>query len=131
MQSELDWDRSTQGKVVAAFFGGYMIAQLPAGYFAARFGPRVSITVGLVCSSLLNLLLPPAAAISPWAVAALRVLQGIFQGILFPGFAAIWSRWAPPMERSRLDGLPRAGGFCGAMACNLIGGWQCDLHSIE
>jgi MFS family permease len=126
MQVDLDWDRSTQGRVLAAFFLGYMVAQLPAGYAAARVGPRKSIFVGLCCSSLLNLLLPAAATCSPWVVAALRVLQGLAQGILFPGFAALWASWAPPMERSRLDGIPRAGGFCGAMACNAIGGLQCD-----
>ena len=126
MQSELDWDRSTQGRVISAFFLGYMVAQLPAGYIAARVGPRKSIAVGMLCSSALQLFLPAAATFSPWAVAALRSLQGLAQGILFPGFAALWSAWAPPMERSRLDGIPRAGGFCGAMACNAIGGLQCD-----
>jgi MFS family permease len=129
MQAELDWDRSTQGRVLAAFFLGYMLAQLPAGYIAARVGPRKSIAVGIFVSSLLNLLLPAAATKEAWAwwlVSALRVLQGLAQGILFPGFAALWSRWAPPIERSRLDGIPRAGGFCGAMACNAIGGLQCE-----
>ena len=127
MQVDLDWDRSTQGRVVASFFLGYMVAQLPAGYVAAHWGPRKSIAIGLLASSLITLLLPPAAAISPWAVSALRTLQGIAQGILFPGFAALWSVWAPPLERSRLDGLPRAGAFVGAMACNAIGGWQCEI----
>ena len=30
------------------------------------------------------------------------------------------------MERSRLDGIPRAGGFLGGMACNALGGLQCE-----
>jgi len=126
MQAQLGWDRSTQGGVLAAFFLGYMVAQLPAGYAAVRFGPRRTIFAGLLVSSMINLLLPAAATHSPWSVAALRVVQGLAQGILFPGFAAVWSHWAPPMERSQLDGMPRAGAFCGAMACNALGGLQCE-----
>lgn len=131
MQVDLDWNRSTQGQVLAAFFLGYMVAQLPAGYVAAHLGPRRSIAIGMAISSLLTLLLPPAAMLSPWAVMGVRVIQGLAQGILFPGFASLWSQWAPPMERSRLDGIPRAGGFCGGMAVNAIGGWQCETTLLS
>ena len=129
MQAELRWDRSTQGKLLAAFYFGYMAGQLPSGYIAARFGPRISVTVGLLCSSLLNLLLPLAAMhASWWAVAALRVLMGLAQSTFFPGFAALWSTWAPPMERSRLGGSPPAGALTGACVCSALGGLQIEAH---
>ena len=78
MQSENSWDRATQGRVLAAFYFGYMAAMIPAGLTAARFGPRRSVAVGMLCSGLASLLLPVAAA-SPWAVAVLRALQGLAQ----------------------------------------------------
>ena len=54
MQAELDWDRNTQGQLLAAFYLGYMLAQLPAGFIAARFGPRNSVSIGIVCSTQLS-----------------------------------------------------------------------------
>ena len=106
MQASLDWSRHLQGQVLAAFFLGYMAAQLPAGWIAAKYGPRKVMFVSLLLSSLVNLLLPPAAIASVWLVCTLRVIQGLAQGAVFPGIAALWTCWAPPAERSRCVGLP-------------------------
>jgi len=127
MQSRLNWSRSIQGQILASFFLGYMVAQLPAGWAAARYGARITVLASLLCGSIISIALPPAALIHPWLVMLLRLLHGLAQGVLFPGFAALWSMWAPPLERSQLDGIPRAGGFFGAMLCNALAGTQCDL----
>ena len=126
MQSTFGWSRHTQGQILASFFLGYMLAQLPAGWFAARYGPRRCVLISLVASASINLLLPVAASTSSDIVSVLRFVQGIAQGVLFPGIAALLSTWAPPLERSRLDGIPRAGAFLGAMLCNALAGVQCD-----
>ena len=31
-----------------------------------------------------------------------------------PGYATLWSSWAPPAERSRLSSIPQLGGYVGA-----------------
>eukprot|EP00325_Prymnesiales_sp_UTEX-LB-985_P024076 CAMPEP_0174726604 /NCGR_PEP_ID=MMETSP1094-20130205/48140_1 /TAXON_ID=156173 /ORGANISM="Chrysochromulina brevifilum, Strain UTEX LB 985" /LENGTH=177 /DNA_ID=CAMNT_0015928211 /DNA_START=18 /DNA_END=548 /DNA_ORIENTATION=+ len=95
MQASLEWSRHTQGQVLASFFLGYMVAQLPGGWFAARYGAGAALFASLLISSCVNLLLPPAAVVSSWLVCALRLLQGLAQGVLFPGIAALWTDWAP------------------------------------
>ena len=56
--------------------------------------------VGMLTSSLVALTMPAAAR---WGGApllgALRVLQGLVQGVIWPGFAAIWTKWSPPAVR--------------------------------
>ena len=130
MQATLGWSRHVQGQILAAFYLGYMVAQLPGGWVAARFGPRRSLLASLLASSVVNLLLPVAALASPWLVCGLRVIQGLAQGVLFPGIAALWTYWAPPTERSRLDSIPRAGGFAGGSLCNVLAGMQIDSRGV-
>lgn len=62
---------------------------------------------------------------------ALRVLMGLAEGVTFPCMHEIWSKWAPPLERSRMASIQYAGTFvgmviamstCGIMAEKL--GWE-------
>ena len=55
----------------------------------------------------------------------------IFQGITYPSIHAIWARWAPPLERSRLAAVAFSGSYVGTvMALPLSGilaqhfGWE-------
>ena len=130
MQSKLGWSRHIQGLVLAAFFGGYMVSQLPSGWLAARFGARRCVGLALLVSSLISLALPVCATASPAAVVVARVVQGLAQGVVFPGMAALWANWSPPLERSRLQGSGQTGGYAGAMVCNVLAGAQCDWPSL-
>lgn len=37
------------------------------------------------------------------------------QGVTFPCIHAVWSRWAPPMERSRMAAIAFAGNYAGTV----------------
>jgi len=43
MALELGWEIEVQGKVLSAFFCGYILTQLPSGVLAKRIGPRTVI----------------------------------------------------------------------------------------
>ena len=36
------------------------------------------------------------------------------EGVTFPAMHAIWARWAPPLERSRLSTICYSGSYMGA-----------------
>ena len=38
-----------------------------------------------------------------WLLLCLRILQGLAEGMLYPTCHGIWSKWAPPLERSRYE----------------------------
>jgi MFS family permease len=45
--------------------------------------------------------------------------------VIWPAFAAFWSGWAPPNERSRLIGIANAGSQIGNVIALPLGGYLC------
>ena len=39
---DFDWDSQTQGLILASFFYGYIFTQIPGGYFATKYGGKVT-----------------------------------------------------------------------------------------
>ncbi|XP_039551984.1 vesicular glutamate transporter 1-like [Passer montanus] len=46
----------------------------------------------------------------------MRIMQGLVEGVTSPACHGIWSKWAPPLERSRLATTA----FCGGVAVGLL-----------
>lgn len=130
---EFNWDQETQGLILGSFFYGYIITQLPGGWLGARFGGKYLFGFGVLCTSVLTMFTPLAARHSVGMLILVRILEGLGEGVTFPAMHAIWSSWAPPLERSKLVtlsytglqlgtilGMPLAGVLC---ASDLWGGW--------
>nr|XP_019539847.2 sialin-like [Aedes albopictus] len=117
-----DWSSQIQGYILSSFFYGYLITQIPGGFVSNWFGPHIAFGVGVGASSVLTLLTPLAAYAGYGCVIAVRVLEGVFQGVTFPCMHAIWSRWAPPSERSRMVLFSFAGVFVGTILGMLLSG---------
>ena len=130
MQPIFGYDRAEQGGLMSIFYLGYMLLQIPGALLAQRFGARRSVGAAILGSSVLSALVPLAARTGVTLVYAVRFGQGLCQGCLFPSIATLWSRWAPPSERSRLASFPQVGGFVGTLVFEALGGWQCD-HRYE
>lgn len=45
------------------------------------------------------------------------------QGVVYPGIHAVWSRWAPPAERTRLGSFAFSGSFVGTVVGYPMCGW--------
>ncbi|MEM6581824.1 MAG: MFS transporter [Pseudomonadota bacterium] len=102
IQSEFGLSASQLGLVLGAFGIGYLLTTLPGGYFADRFGPRVTFAVAVLLWSL---------AIGSTAVVAgftmlycARMVLGLAEGPSFPAHSRIVESWLPPHERSTAMG---------------------------
>ncbi|XP_065056237.1 vesicular glutamate transporter 2.1-like [Rhopilema esculentum] len=113
--AEFSWSTKEQGIILSSFFYGYIFTQIPCGYLAARFGGKNLFGGGILMTGLFTLLTPLAARMSIKFLIAVRVLQGLSQGVTFPCMHAIWSKWAPPIERSRLSTISFSGLFAGTV----------------
>ncbi|KAH7955071.1 hypothetical protein HPB49_024354 [Dermacentor silvarum] len=128
---EFNWDERTQGAVLGSFFYGYVLTQVPGGRLADRFGAKRLLGAGILVTSLLTLLTPFAARISPVALMVLRFGEGISEGVVFPSSLALLSHWSPVHERSRLVSLNTVGTAVGtvvtlpltAQLCASTWGW--------
>ena len=65
------------GWVLAAFFYGYLVTQIPGGWLAQRVGGKWVFGVGVVMTCVFTLLTPLAADTSVWLLVAVRVLEGL------------------------------------------------------
>ena len=70
---------SSIGWVLAAFFYGYLLTQLPGGWLAQRIGGKWVFGLGVVITSGLTMFTQLAADTSVWLLVALRVLEGLFE----------------------------------------------------
>ncbi|KAI1901770.1 hypothetical protein AGOR_G00037820 [Albula goreensis] len=119
------WDSKTQGFLLGAFFFGYLVTQIPGGYLSGRLGGRIFLGGGVVGTAALTLLTPLAADLGVTWLFALRALEGFGEGVTFPAMMAMWARWAPPLERSRLMTFSGAGANFGAFVALPLTGFIC------
>ncbi|CAB3243765.1 unnamed protein product [Arctia plantaginis] len=127
---EFDWSPSVKGLVLSSFFYGYLITQLPGGWLAAKIGGNRVFAIGIGATSLLTLFTPPLAHTSTALLIAVRVVEGLFEGVTYPCIHAVWSRWAPSSERARLATFAFSGSYAGTVVsmpvCSLLAhytGW--------
>ncbi|KAJ8960944.1 hypothetical protein NQ318_020244 [Aromia moschata] len=112
---EFDWDSTLQGYVLSSFFYGYITTQIIGGYLASKFGGRKIFGAGIAVTGLLTLVTPLASNVSVYLLIAVRIVEGIFEGVSYPSTHEIWSRWAPPLERSRLATIAFSGSYIGTV----------------
>jgi len=124
---EFDWDTRMQGVLLSSFFYGYIFTQIPGGWLAAKYGGKSLFGGGILMTALLTLVTPPACRMSPYLLVAVRVLEGLFEGVTFPCIHAIWSKWAPPLERSKLATISFSGPFAGTVIGMPISGVIADI----
>ncbi|KAL7982502.1 hypothetical protein Chor_010100 [Crotalus horridus] len=55
-------------------------------------------------------------------LAANRILQGLVEGVTYPACHGMWSKWAPPLERSRLATISFCGSYAGAVVAMPLAG---------
>ncbi|XP_056147989.1 sialin [Lampris incognitus] len=120
-----DWDSETQGWILGSFFYGYILTQVPGGYLASRCGAKWLMGFGILGTVIFTLLTPVAADLGAGYLIAVRVLEGIGEGVTFPAMYAMWAAWAPPMERSRLLTISYTGAQLGTVIALPLSGVIC------
>ncbi|XP_018804061.1 PREDICTED: putative inorganic phosphate cotransporter isoform X1 [Bactrocera latifrons] len=100
---EYDWNEKTKSLLLSSFFWGYIVTQVPGGALARKFGGKTTLLCGVLICSILAILTPIFAKIGDWQlVCALRVAQGLCQGMVFPSTHTLLSQWAPIEERGNI-----------------------------
>src|SRR5690242_11409421 len=84
---DLHLSTTQAGVLTAAYAAGTLIASLPAGYLASRFGPRRTSVVGLLVLGVVTLLFGFLKSIYPLDVA--RFIQGAASALIWSG-ALTW-----------------------------------------
>jgi len=100
------------GWIFSAFLIGYAGFQLPAGWLAARFGPRKVLTLGVIwwgVATALTAILPTDIAHAVLLLIAIRFALGAGEAVIYPAANQFVARWVPLEERGLINGLIFAG----------------------
>ena len=100
---EFGFSQTAIGIVFSVFLWAYAIAQIPAGWFADRFGPRLVLLIIVPFWSLMTALTAVASGIVSLAV--IRFVFGLAEAGAFPTATRAMQLWFPRSERGIVHGV--------------------------
>uniref|UniRef100_H0XUD1 Solute carrier family 17 member 3 n=2 Tax=Otolemur garnettii TaxID=30611 RepID=H0XUD1_OTOGA len=118
-----DWSPKIQGIIFSSISYGMILTLALSGYLAGRIGTKRVFGCALLASSVLALLTPLAADFGIASLIVTRIVHGLSQGIGSGGQFALWEKWGPPHERSRLCSIALSGMILGSFTATLLGGF--------
>ncbi len=138
MRQEYAIDQIHLGWIFSAFLIGYAAFQVPAGWLAARIGPRRLLTFALIwwgVFSVATAWVQPGGAHAITLLILVRFGLGIGEAAVYPSGNQFVSRWVPAQERGRANGLIFAGVGAGSgltppliSAVIAYGGWRASFY---
>ncbi len=103
IRQDLGLSIADMGLLLSAFLWAYAFAQLPAGALADRLGPRLTLTLGLTCWSLGQML--GGAVTSFWQFIGARIVLGAGEAPHFPTCARVSRDWFNIRQRGTATGI--------------------------
>ena len=110
--ADLRLTNDAMGVVFGSFALAYALGQIPAGWFADRFGPRVTLTAVVAAWSLFTALTGLAPEVATLVV--IRFLFGLAEAGAFPASARAFYTWLPAELHGRANGIIFSGSRLGA-----------------
>ena len=112
ISSEYGLGNQHLGWIFSAFLVGYAGFQIPAGWLAARFGPRRVLALGVLWWGVvteITALLPTGMSHAVAILIAIRFALGAGESVVYPAANQFVARWIPQQERGFVNGLIFAG----------------------
>lgn len=121
LRQEFQMSNMEAGALMSFFFIGYSLSQIPAGFFASRFGTRGLVSVSVLGFSLFTYLIGTAnsAAVIKWFRIALGTLEGPFP----VGATTTIKNWFPGQEQGTATGIYMAATAIATMATPPVAVW--------
>ncbi len=117
IRAELHLEITDTGNAISGFFLSYALLQVPSGWLAQRWGPRLALSVFAAGWSLAIGL--SALASGVLGLLAARLAMGALQAGIFPCATLILAAWYPPSRRglasALLNSFMLVGGAVGSM----------------
>lgn len=120
LMKEYGWTGTQFGLVSTAFFIGYALTMLPAGWLADRFGATKVIVIGTLVWSVFTFLTPVGAATIS-SLMFIRIVVGVGQGVTLPSASSLVARWMPKNEIGKAQGWTLIGVPLGVVLTMLVG----------
>ncbi|XP_064543761.1 putative inorganic phosphate cotransporter [Drosophila montana] len=120
---EYNWTERHKSYILSSFYWGYILTLCPGSFLCRRFGPKIVLFIASCGTAVFSLITPWSISWGGWQVfCAIRILQGLFQGVIFPCVNEHLAMWSPPEERNRLGAFSYTGTDCGTVLAMFISG---------
>jgi MFS family permease len=116
---ELDLGKAGAGVLQAMYPAGALVAGIPSGMAAARFGVKPTVLIGLTLLALTTVAF--GLADSVWTLNVARFLQGVSSAFSWTGALAWLVAAAPAGRRGRLIGSAFGAAIAGALFGPVVG----------
>jgi MFS family permease len=121
IQAELKLSPEQLGALLSAFFLTYVIAMIPSGWLAERYGAYRVLAGGLLIWSVATL--GSGLVGSFLALLLLRMLLGLGESVSFPSMSKLIASGVPMASLGFANGMVAFGYLIGPAAGTLLGGW--------
>ncbi|RPI29306.1 MAG: MFS transporter [Acidobacteria bacterium] len=112
------------GLAFSAFALGYALAQVPSGWLADRYGPRLALAGIVSAWSLLTAMTGAVRSLTQLLV--VRFFFGMAEAGAFPGSARTFYNWLSAGERGRANGILFSGSRIGAALAFPLLAWMLE-----
>ena len=129
ISAEFKWSSAQQAMLLAGFFPGYMLTQVPGGWAAQLLGGKFVNGLNLGGQTLFLALLPSSARFGALPLAAIFTCLGMCQGPLVPAQAVLQRHWMPlGGERAWASRMTQIGQRIGKIATTSLTPWLAATH---
>jgi len=101
MMHDLGMDAKMKGQLAGIFFFGYVLLQIPGGYWATRWGSRKIVSIFLVSWGICAVGCGLSTTFRQFEV--MRFLLGVAESGVFPATLVLLANWFPRAERARAN----------------------------
>jgi ACS family D-galactonate transporter-like MFS transporter len=129
MQRELGFDAATMGLILGGFFWTYSFMQMPFGWFADRFGARISLSLAVVWWSVFTAFTSVARGAA--TLLGCRLLLGVGEAGAYPSCAKVAANWFPRSERALASSIFDSGSRIGAALSLPLVAWLISAFSWQ
>jgi len=120
LSDQLRLSPKQMGLLLSSFYFTYVLAMIPAGYLAERFGAKSILAAGFAIWSIATLLTGICSGFITLLLC--RLLLGIGESATFPSMSKLLASTSPPDQLGRANGIASVGYLLGPAVGTFIGG---------
>lgn len=115
-------EKKDRGIVLSSFFYGYILTQLPSGWWASRVGVKLVLTIGVIVWTVCDTSTVLVSHSIPLLI-LVRAGMGCGEGVIMPSLHRFAANWFPIAERSTLVAVISSGSDLGTISALLLSPW--------
>ncbi|KAG5327513.1 S17A9 protein, partial [Pseudoatta argentina] len=135
VSQEKNWSKSDSGIILSSFFWGYTLTQVASGYISDKIGGQRVLWISALGWSVTTFVMPEIIEFfsgdgtSVLLVAAVRMINGAFQGMHFPSMISLISQRLHEAERASFFSLLTSGSALGTLLTGSLGSYLLENYN--